>query len=303
MNRLLCLVFPILLITIVMPPEAVAQHDVDFDTVSVRPVQLTESVYVLYGYGGNIGLSVGNDGPFIVDDQFEQISDALRTTISGITEQPIQFVVNSHWHYDHSDGNKALGSEGAIIIAHENSRTRMDSVQVLSVSEYRQEPYPTAALPKVTFDESIRFHWNDDTIEVFHAPNAHTDGDAIVWFKEANAFHMGDVFVTYGFPYIDHEHGGNLNGIISACEKVIDMADDETWFIPGHGSPSRKSDVIAYVTMLSTMRSRVADLIDEGKSLDEIITLDPGKEIEGIGSSEQAVRWTYDAVTKRGSVR
>ncbi len=287
-----------LALPLIIAPQLVgAQGSVDFDTVSVRPVQLTESVYVLYGHGGNIGLSVGDDGPLIVDDQFEQVSDTLKATVAEITGQQIQFVINTHWHYDHSDGNKAFGKDGAIIISHENSRVRMESVQILSASEYRQEAYPATALPKVTFDESIRFHWNDDTIEVFHAPNAHTDGDAIVWFRKANVFHMGDVFVTYGFPFIDDENGGDLDGIISACEKVSEMADDETWFIPGHGQAARKSDVLAFIDMLKTIRARVAGLVDEGKSIEEIIALKPAEGIEGVGSSaDQAVRWTYNGV-------
>lgn len=292
-------VLRLLIVLFLAVGSTTAQHDARLDTVSVRPAQLTESVYILYGHGGNIGLSVGNDGPLIVDDQFEEISDSLQATVGRISGHPVQLAINSHWHYDHSDGNKALGPDGVIIVAHENSRSRMQEPQILSGSEYHQAAYHDDALPSLTFERSITLYWNDDEIEIFHAPRAHTDGDAIVWFKSSNVFHMGDVFVTYGFPYIDNENGGDVAGIIAACRKVIELSDDDTWFIPGHGQPSRKSDVIEFVEMLETLRNRVEQMVQDGDSLDDILAANPTDNI-GIDelSAEQAIRWTYQSIER-----
>jgi glyoxylase-like metal-dependent hydrolase (beta-lactamase superfamily II) len=292
MNRLLALSIFCFLATQVVR----AQHEVDLDTVSIRPVQLTESVYVLYGNGGNIGLLVGDDGPLIVDDQFEEIADSLRAAVGRIADEPIQLAVNTHYHYDHTDGNKALGPEGVIIVAHEKSRARLAEPQTVSMSGSVQDPYPEDALPKITFDHTITLHWNDETVEIIHAPHAHTDGDAIVWFRKNNVFHMGDVFVTYGFPYIDDENGGNLDGIIAACKTVVDLADDDTWFIPGHGEPSRKSDVEEYVSMLEEIRGRIAGMVAKGMTLEEILAAEPLEEMDEDWMTEDAVRRSYQAI-------
>lgn len=288
----------ILLLCLAAPTPTAAQ--VNYDTVQVRIEHVSESVYVLYGRGGNVGVSIGSDGAFIIDDQFEALSDKIIEAVASIAGDPIQFAVNTHWHYDHTDGNKTLGRDGVIIIAQENSRTRLLTDQVLSVSRYEQAAYPEHGLPKITFDHGMTLHYNGDTVHIFHVENAHTDGDAIVYFEKANVFHMGDVFVTYGFPFIDDENGGDIDGIITACQKVISMSDDETWFIPGHGTMSRRADVVAFVAMLGILRMRVADLVDEGKSLDEIVALRPADGINGISeeraNADAAVTWVYKGV-------
>ncbi len=275
-------------------PGAVAAQD--FDAVEIQTVQVSDSIYMLVGEGGNIGVSVGDDGVFIIDDQFAPLTDKIKAAIAEITDEPVQFVINSHYHYDHTDGNENFGGEGAIIVAHENSRARMATDQVLEAFDYLQEAYSAEGLPKITFTESLRFHYNGQTIDVFHAPGAHTDGDAIIWFREANVVHTGDVFVRYFPPFIDQPSGGSINGIIAAVERIAGMADDETRFIPGHGEVSSKEDVIAFGERLGAIRDRVVALIAEGKTLEEVIAADP------TGGGESAAGWVgfvYEELSSR----
>ena len=235
---------------------------------------------MLEGAGGNIGVSVGDDGVFIIDDQFAPLTGRIKAAIAEFTDKPVQFVVNTHFHYDHTDGNESFGGEGAVIVAHDNSRTRMSSDQVIEFFDHNQEAYSAAGLPEITFAESMTFHYNGHTIDVFHAPRAHTDGDAIIHFREANVFHTGDVFVSYGLPFIDQPNGGSVDGMIAAAYRLAGMANDDTRFIPGHGQLSNKGDLIAFAEMLITLRDRIQGLIDEGKTLEEVIAADPTNGIE-----------------------
>ena len=257
---------------LLLPAALLAQ---DFDAVEIRTTQVADSIYLLEGQGGNIAVCVGDDGVFIVDDQFAPLTEKIKAAIAEITGEPVQFVINTHWHYDHTDGNENFGGEGAVIVAHDNSRTRMESDQVIEFFNYDQAAYSAAGLPKITFAESMTFHYNGHTIDVFHTPNAHTDGDAIIHFREANVFHTGDVFVRYGLPFIDQPNGGSVDGIIAAAYRVAGMANDETRLIPGHGQLSDKGDLIAYAEMLITLRDRIQALIDDGKTLEEVIAADP----------------------------
>ncbi len=272
----------VLALSLLVPTALLAQ---DFDAVEIRTVQVSDSIYMLVGEGGNIGVSVGEDGVFIIDDQFAPLTEKIKAAIAEIADRPVQFVINSHYHYDHTDGNENFGGEGAIIVAHENSRARMATDQVLEAFDYLQEAYSAEGLPKITFTESMRFHYNGHTIDVFHTPGAHTDGDVIIWFREANVVHTGDVFVRYFPPFIDQPSGGSISGIIAAVERIAEMADEETKFIPGHGEVSSKQDLLAYGERLTIIRDRIAALIDEGKTLQEVIAADP------TGGGESAAGW------------
>jgi glyoxylase-like metal-dependent hydrolase (beta-lactamase superfamily II) len=256
----------------------------DLDAVEIRATKVTESIYMLEGAGGNIGVSVGEDGVFLIDDQFAPLTEKIKAAIAELTDKPVQFVINTHFHYDHTDGNENLGGEGAIIVAHDNSRTRMSSDQVIEFFKHNQAAYSPTGLPKITFAESMTFHYNGQTIDVFHTPNAHTDGDAIVHFREANVFHTGDVFVRYGLPFIDQPNGGSIDGLIAATYRMAGMANEETRFIPGHGQLSTKADLLTFAEMLITLRDRIQALIDEGKTLEEVIVADPtaGMEVTGL---------------------
>lgn len=249
-----------------------AQGFGDFDQVVIKTFKINESVYMLEGQGGNIGVSIGDDGVFIIDDQFGPLHKKITEAIAELTDKPVSFVVNSHWHFDHSDGNVAFGKAGATIVAQNNSRERMTTVQKLSSFDYVQQPYEKAGLPKITFEDEMWFHYNDDAIQLMHLGPAHTDGDTITYLNKANVIHTGDVFVNTGLPYIDAGNGGSIGGIINSLEKVLSIIDDETVIIPGHGALAIKSDMVKYRNTLIAIRSAVAEQKSNGIAFEDIDT-------------------------------
>jgi len=270
----------------------------NFDTVKIKTTKVAGSVYMLEGSGGNIGALVGNDGIILVDDQFAPLSDKIKTALAAISNKPIRFIINTHYHFDHADGNKVYGSEGAVIVAHENVRKRLSTDQFIATFKMEQKASPYDALPKITFSESLTFNMNGETIQIFHVKNAHTDGDAVIYFKESNVLHTGDVFVRYGLPFIDMSGGGNLDGMIAAIDLLLKQVNEKTIIIPGHGALSNKKDLQDYNTMLLTVRGRVADGIKSGKTLDQIIDSNPVKEYNSIFDKIEFVRFVYDSIKK-----
>lgn len=269
----------------------------DFDQVEISIEQIRDGIYVLYGEGGNIGVSVGEDATFIVDDQFAPLTDGIVDAIETISDRPVDFVINTHWHFDHTDGNENFGDAGALIVSHENSRERMTAEQLIELLDIHQEAYSHAGLPKVTFDEAVRFYLNGETIDVFHMGPAHTDGDAMVYFRESNVMHTGDVFVRYGLPFIDQPNGGSINGIVDVLGQLVEMTDAETVFIPGHGALARHADLIEFHSMLLTIQDRVGALIRQGRSFDEIMDTNPTEGFTGAGiPSSDFVRIVYDSL-------
>jgi glyoxylase-like metal-dependent hydrolase (beta-lactamase superfamily II) len=266
----------------------------NFDEVQIRTTPVRGSIYMLQGSGGNIGVSVGDDGTFIVDDQFAPLTEKIHAAIAGLTDDPVDFVVNTHWHYDHSDGNVNFGRAGATIVAQENSRTRMMSDQIVSLSNRLQEAYDEAGLPKITFYRSVRFHYNGDLIDVVHIGPAHTDGDAFIYFRDTNVIHTGDVFVRYGLPFIDNPNGGSINGMIDSAWQIAGMIDDDTIIIPGHGQLSTRDDLLEYREMLVTVRDRIQALMDEGRSADQIVAANPAEGYAQPGAGTE--RWIRAAV-------
>jgi len=252
-------------------------HSQNFDSVEIKTNKLTESIYMLEGSGGNIGVLVGNDGIIIIDDQFAPLTEKIKTALSKISNKPVRFVINTHFHGDHAGGNENFGSQGAIILAHDNVRKRLSADYLFEALKQTQKASPYEALPKVTFADSVTFHMNGETVHVFYAKNAHTDGDVIIHFKESNIFHCGDVFVLYGFPFIDQGAGGSIDGMIKAVERLITVTNDQSRIIPGHGAMSTKKDLIDYKNMLVTVRNKVADGIKQGKTLQQIADSDPLK--------------------------
>ncbi len=276
---------------LVYPALGSAQN---FDNVQIRTLQVTESIYVLQGSGGNIGVSIGDDGTFIVDDQFAPLTDKIVAALAELTDKPVEFVVNSHWHYDHTDGNENFGRAGARIIAHENSRRRMETSQIISLNGRLQEAYSKEGLPKITFGESVRFHYNDNAIDIVHFGPAHTDGDAVVFFRDANVIHTGDVFVRYGLPFIDGPNGGQLSGMIDVLWGVAGLISDNTTIIPGHGQLSTRTDLLEYRSMLVTIRDRMLGQIAEGMSEDEVVAANPTQGFAPPGAgTERWVRAAY----------
>ena len=277
-----------------------AQGEEDFSAVEIRTTRLSDSVYMLEGSGGNIGVCVGEDGTFIVDDQFAPLTDKITTAIAQLTDQPLGFVINTHWHYDHTDGNENLGEAGALIVSHENSRRRMETDQFLELFGRSQPAYSAAGLPKITFSRSMSFHLNGEVIDVFHRGAAHTDGDAVIYFRSSNIVHAGDVFVRYGFPYIDQPNGGSIQGMIRTVEYLASITDAGTKFIPGHGQLSTRDDLLAYGAMLRTIRDRVQAQINQGRSLNQVIASNPtaGYEERGTGRADFA-KIVYDSLRSR----
>lgn len=269
----------------------------DFDAVQITVVPVTESIYMLQGSGGNIGVIVGEDGTFIVDDQYAPLTDKIVEAIAGITDDSVDFVINTHWHFDHTGGNENFGRMGAVIVSHENSRQRMTTDQLVELFDTEQTAYSPEGLPKITFDESVRFHLNGETIDVFHVGPAHTDGDAVVYFRESNVMHTGDVFVRYGLPFIDQPNGGDASGLVEAVEEVARRTDAETVFIPGHGPLSSREDLLSFGEMVATIRDRVREGIDRGSSFDEIVASNPTRGFPEQGIETTAfVRLVYDSL-------
>lgn len=247
--------------------SAVAQ---DMDDVEITTHPVAESIYMLTGRGGNIGLVVTEDGAFVIDDQYAPLTDRIRAAISDVTEQPVRFVLNTHWHGDHTGGNENFAQAGSLIVAHDNVRKRLSAGQFMEFFDSEVPPAPDEALPVVTFNDSISFHLGELTINATHVPHAHTDGDAVIHIPEANVIHAGDV-VFYGlYPFIDIDSGGTLSGMISGTEKVVDLADEDTQIIPGHGPLIDQEQLSDYKELLTTVHKRLGERIEQGQSLEEI---------------------------------
>jgi cyclase len=257
--------------------ELIAKLGWDFETAEVRTEKIGDGLYVLFGIGGNIAVSVGDDGVLIVDDQFPEMVPNIEAAIDEVGGHGVDFVINTHWHFDHAEGNMALGPAGTKIIAQEKARTDMAKGGVINMvkTKYGQQPYPADALPQITFDDNMHMHYNGERIDLMHFGPAHTTGDTAVIFRGHNAVHMGDVFNNTGYPFVDADNGGDIDGMITFCQAALDQLNSDTVVIPGHGAVSDYASMKAYIEMLSTVRDRVSKMIDKGKTLDEISASNP----------------------------
>lgn len=271
------------------------------DTVQVRSTALARNVYMLTGAGGNIGLAVGDDAVFVVDDQFAPLTPKILAVIAAITNKPVRFVVNTHWHFDHTGGNENMGRAGAILVAHENVRKRMSTGQFIEALNRHEPAAASGALPAITFTDGVTFHINDDSLVVTHVSPAHTDGDAIVHFMKANVMHTGDTFLSAGLPFVDLSSGGSINGIIASAERVYAMADDQTKIIPGHGPLADRARVKAFRDMLVVLRDRMKSEIAAGKTLDQVLAANITAAYlkDWPGGHERFVRLLYQELSKR----
>lgn len=249
---------------------AIAGAQTNFDTIQVRAQALRGGVYMLTGAGGNIGVSIGDDATFIVDDQYAPLTPKIIAAVAALTNKPIRFVVNTHWHGDHTGGNENVGKTGALIVAHNNVRKRMSTEQFNDVFNRRTPASPAGALPVVTFSDSVSFHINGDELVAFHIPPAHTDGDAIIHFTKADIVHMGDTYFATGYPFVDVSSGGNVNGIIGVADRVLAMCKPTTIVIPGHGPVSTCENLREYRNMVAAIRDRVRAEMQKGRTLEQI---------------------------------
>jgi cyclase len=258
-----------------------AHSQQDFSKVEIKPQQLAPSVAVLFGAGGNMGVSYGEDGTVLIDDQFAPLTEKIQKAVADLGAQPVKYLINTHWHFDHSGGNENLGKAGALIMAHDNVRVRM--AQGGAVAGNATPPAPKVALPVVTYADGLKLHLNGEEVRVIHMPAAHTDGDSVVHWTKSNVIHMGDLFMLkVSFPFVDTKSGGDVRGFVTAADKVLALANDQTKIIPGHGAVATKADLRNHRNMIATTIAKVRAGIKAGKTLDQIKAMKPA---DGFGIS------------------
>jgi len=248
--------------------------------VAVRTEPVAPGIHVLYGSGGNIGVSAGADGVFLVDDQYAVMTAKVTEALAKLAPEPPRFVINTHWHGDHTGGNENLAAKGSLIVAHDNVRARMSVEQFNEFFQRTTPPSPPAALPVVTFNDSVSFFLNGDEIRGVHVPGAHTDGDVFIHFRKANVIHAGDLVFAGLYPFVDIDAGGTVDGVVAAVDRMLALADDATRVIPGHGEVTDKAGLAAYREMLLVTSGRVRELVKAGKTVEEVLAANPNAEFD-----------------------
>ena len=264
------LVLPVLLLLFTLPfHERHRPQQTDWSKVQIKATKVAGNVYMLEGAGGNIGVSVGPDGILIVDDQFAPLADKIKASLQTLGQGKLRFILNTHWHGDHTGGNAAFGPE-ATIVAHDNVRKRMSTEQRLEFFKQTTPASPKEALPVITFDQSLTVHFNGEEIRAIHFPNGHTDGDSVIFFTTSNVVHLGDDFFSGSFPFVDLDSGGSVEGLTKNVGELITKIPAGAKLIPGHGPLSTVDDLKAYHRMLVETTAIVRQKIDAKKSLDQI---------------------------------
>ena len=248
---------------------AVQAQQTDFSKIQIKATKVAGNVYMLEGAGGNIGVSVGDDGLLIVDDQFAPLADKIRAALKGIADKKLHFILNTHWHGDHTGGNVAFGPE-ATIIAHDNVRKRLATEQKSTVFNSTTPPSPKEALPVITFDKTLTVHFNGEEIRAIHFPQGHTDGDSVIFFSSSNVVHLGDDFFAGRFPFVDLESGGSVEGLVRNIGEIITKIPEGAKLIPGHGPISTLDDLKSYHRMLQQTTEIVRQKIAAGKTLEQV---------------------------------
>ncbi len=269
--------------------------------VEIMATPITKQIYMITGKGGNIGLFIGKDGTFLIDDQFAPLTEKIVTIIKSVGGDFPEFLINTHFHGDHTGGNENLGQGGTLIFSHDNVRERLDTGSFIAPFNMKRKAVSREGLPVVTFSEDISFHLNGDSIRAIHVPHAHTDGDSFVYFKKANVIHTGDIFFNGFYPFIDVTHGGSLKGMIKAVDRILSLTDNNTKIIPGHGPLGDKAQLTRYRQMLGTVYERLRKLKAEGKTAEEAAASKPLADLEaiwgsGIFKSDRWIKIIYPGV-------
>lgn len=247
-------------------------------TISIEPV--AGGVHVLYGDGGNIGVFVGDDGVILIDDQFAPMTAKIIEALAKLHPEPPRFIVNTHWHGDHTGGNENLAGKGSLIVAHDRVRERMSTEQFNEFFQRKTPPSPAGALPVVTFNDNLSLHVNGDELRGIHVPNAHTDGDVFIHFRKANVIHSGDLVFSGIYPFVDLDSGGSVAGVIAGVDKMLALADDGTRIIPGHGKAMNRAGLVAYRKLLADTSARMRELVQAGKTVEEVVAAKPFAELD-----------------------
>jgi cyclase len=280
---------------------ALAQQDPA--TVQIQTQKLADNVFMLMGDGGNIGLSTGANGSVLIDTEYAPLNAKILAAVRAAGGGDVKYVINTHWHGDHTGGNEPLGKAGALIIAHDNVLARMSTEQFMAAFNQRVPPAPAAARPVVTFPSRTTFHLNGDVVQVVHIANAHTDGDSIVQFTNANVIHTGDTYMKDVYPFIDVSSKGSIDGFIAAADAVLSRSNANTKIIPGHGALANRGDLERFHDMLVTARGKIQALIDQGLSEDQVVAARPTAELDdpwgkGFMTPEQFVRFSYQSLKR-----
>jgi len=274
----------------------------DMENSEIKVHTVSDKLHVLFGVGGNIAVSVGDDGVLVVDDQFPEMMPKIKSAIKKLGGESVDFAVNTHWHFDHAEGNLALGKEATWLVSHANSRKMMldDHIVNLVAIAYEQKAYPKEALPTLTYDSTMQFHINGEEIELLHFGPAHTTGDTAIIFRGSNAVHLGDVFNNAGYPFIDAGNGGTLAGMIKFCRDTLAQIDENTTVIPGHGPITDYQTLQNYITMLSTIEQRMQTLIDSGATLEQVQNANVTREWDQkMGDNSGFINRSYMSLTHR----
>jgi glyoxylase-like metal-dependent hydrolase (beta-lactamase superfamily II) len=261
--------------------ELRAAFNWDFDNTEITTETVAPGIHVLFGVGGNIMVSIGDQGVLMVDSQFPQMIPRISQKITELGGNNIDFTINTHWHFDHANGNPSLGREGTWMVAQINSRRMMAGAHAIDLVGivYEQPPSPVEAMPVITYSDRMQFHFNGESIDLLHFGPAHTTGDTAVIFRNSNVVHMGDVF-NAGYPFIDAGNGGDLNGMILFCQEVLARLDENSIIVPGHGPVLGYADMEQYIAMLEAVRNRINMMIGQGKSLEDVIAARPTAEFD-----------------------
>jgi len=286
-----CVIFLLFLSQIVIGKEE----------VKIEPIKVTDQIYMLTGQGGNLGLLVGQDGTFLIDDQFAPLTEKIIAAIKSVGGDSPKFLINTHYHGDHTGGNENFGKGGTLIFSHDNVRDRLLNGSFIREFNMKRDGVDPIGLPVITFSEDISFHLNGDTVHAIHVPHAHTDGDSFIHFRSANVVHAGDVVFSGFYPFIDVSHGGSIKGMIAGVKQILALSDENTKIIPGHGPLTNTAELGNYLNMLETSYKRLRKLKADGKTAQEAIEDKPLVDLEeewgdGIFTGDKWIGIIYSGV-------